>query len=644
MFIEVICLLFFIFRIIHTAHVEKMENLWLDRKYILVVIIILLTILDMFGYIIWIVIAPGTNAVRWSRPLRPFLCVNFPEGRQVRQAFRNIRRSMPEVVNIFILFTLTLCLFSLLALKLYSSKNLYFPDGTPYFQYYMDAIWQLYVLVTTANNPDVMMPAYDYSNWWALFFVAVIIVLLYTFMSIVLAAIYNSYRDNLKKEVKNVIYTKRRKLTEAFEILQEKNDDHYVIKKPCWMELMKYVVPKRSDKQHELLLHVLDEDNKSCVKKTQFLYLADLLLLPLTEVKDRMTLLEKHLPGLYNSRVSCILKTIVKHRFFRWFFDSLIFINAWIIGFGIKDADWFFLSIFFLEILFKLYTFGGFKFFKQFWNIFDFFVVNGALILTTYNYMENEVKNDSYVLDLFLVMRVLRLFRTFASIKRFRVVIMTIVSIAPSISTYGAVLLVFYYFYAIIGMEIFHGLIRFHGYNMTFTELNNYSFCGNAKLKDSNFYYDHYCSNNFNDILKSFVILFELTVVNQWHVLTSGFVLVTHPAARLYFLTFHICCVVVVLNIFTAFILEAFVLEYTLSKESKLESVLERTLKQFGTGVTENSDKSVASDDNESDVEIIPDKFSSVKGLQFHVKKRNQKTMHVMLQEMFEKEIEIETF
>ena len=29
---------------------------------------------------------------RWSRPLRPLLLVNIPEGRQIRRAFRNIRR------------------------------------------------------------------------------------------------------------------------------------------------------------------------------------------------------------------------------------------------------------------------------------------------------------------------------------------------------------------------------------------------------------------------------------------------------------------------------------------------------------------------------------------------------------------------
>lgn len=67
--------------------------------------------------------------------------------------------------------------------------------------------------------------------------------------------------------------------------------------------------------------------------------------------------------------------------------------------------------------------------------------------------------------------------------------------------------------FAIVGMELFHGLISFHGYNET--EKSD-MFCGNPKLEGSAFYRNHYCNNNFNDILRSFVLLFELTVVNQW--------------------------------------------------------------------------------------------------------------------------------
>lgn len=91
-------------------------------------------------------------------------------------------------------------------------------------------------------------------------------------------------------------------------------------------------------------------------------------------------------------------------------------------------------------------------------------------------------------------------------------------------------------------------------------------YCGNFRLKDSKFYESHYCSNNFNDIASAFVTLFELMVVNQWHVITEGHVLVTESKfARIYFFAFHFVCVIVILNIFSAYVIEAFMLEYSAS-------------------------------------------------------------------------------
>ena len=74
--------------------------------------------------------------------------------------------------------------------------------------------------------------------------------------------------------------------------------------------------------------------------------------------------------------------------------------------------------------------------------------------------------------------------------------------------------------FAILGMELFGGLIKTEGSypdsNGT-REENVTEFCGNIKLKGSDFYANRYCNNNFNDILRSFKVLFDLMVVNQWH-------------------------------------------------------------------------------------------------------------------------------
>lgn len=161
----------------------------------------------------------------------------------------------------------------------------------------------------------------------------------------------------------------------------------------------------------------------------------------------------------------------------------------------------------------------------------------------------------------------------------------------------GCPLQVVYYVFAIIGMEAFHGKVRFFDQNFTTPDA---LMCGNPALKDSAFARDRYCKNNFNDLASSFIVLMELTVVNQWHnilsmkawepppptpgcllaglgwegeapggtsrstpgtlpsspkagflscaLLADGFALVTHQAARLYFISFHVVVVILIIK------------------------------------------------------------------------------------------------
>ncbi|XP_069116582.1 uncharacterized protein [Argopecten irradians] len=669
---EIVCLIYFLFRFCHAAYFTKPEIFWRDTKNILIIVSIILTFIDIIGYIIWKNVAPDQTAIRWSRPLRPLFIINFSDGKQVRRAFRNIRRTVPEIMNVLILFLLSVLLFGLLALKLFSKRQgMKYPYGQLYFKNYLDSIWDLYVLVTTANNPDVMMPAYDENKWFAIFFIGYIIICLYIFMSIVLAAIYNNYRKNLKNEIKAAVYNKRQKLAQAFELLKLKRGTGSVINHNAWCQLMRRVVPNKSQRHIDLLMRVLDVDANNTISKAEFLALADLLELRLSEVHDRLTFLELKIPFIYNSRISNFVKKIVRHKFFRFFFDFLIFLNAWFIGFDVDSADWFFLSLFLLEISFKLYVFGPREFFIRFWNTFDFLVIVSAAIATVVEASEGASSDELRTLDPLLVLRVVRLIKIFGSIQRFKVIIMTIINIGPSILTYGGVIFVFYYIFAIIGMEVFHGLIRFYPY--TADRQPSELYCGNPLLNNTAFYRNHYCNNNFNDILRALVVLFELTVVNQWHVITSGFVIVTNKAARIYFFVFHLCCVVIVLNIFIAFILEAFILEYSLQKAGRMETFVEKKIKELGLGVgqvvkpheklkeddmelvshEEEPDRthsphgsgSTPNDDGNqsdaSDVDSIPD-LSAEEGLRFHLKKKSRKKVEVLLQQMFEGEIDPE--
>ncbi|GFR69062.1 two pore calcium channel protein 1 [Elysia marginata] len=615
-----------------------------------------LTYVDMICFIIWRNVATSGRPIRWSRCLRPLFIINFPDGKQIRRAFRNIRRTVPDILNVLILFLLSVLLFALLALKLFYRRDMVYPDGSPYFADYFDSIWDLYVLVTTANNPDVMMPAYNKNNWFAVFFIVYLVICLYIFMSIVLAAIYNNYRRNLKNEIKSAVFMKRQQLVKAFDLLKVVRHDVPVITHARWRQLTSVLLPTKSHVYADLMMKILDDDNTNVLSKKNFMNMADLMNVHLSEVKDRITLQEMLFPNFYNHRYSKKFKFVVRHRFFRYMFDLMIAVNALFIALDIDVADWFFLSVFLFEILCNLYVAGIKEYFTRFWFTFDFLVIGSALVASIVEKILGRSDEELRTLDVLLVLRVMRLVKIFGSVKRFKVILQTLLNIGTSIATYGGVIFVFFYTFAIIGMEVFGGLIHYYGYDPEAESGSETAFCGNPKLKDSFFYKDHYCGNNFNHIFKAMVLMFELMVVN-------------HKAARLYFFIFHMCTVVIVLNIFTAFILEAFILEYTLQTVPKLESVVEAKIKELGLGIgmmprkmsikgpagdsidlVENAEplatdaeapvqtNQTAEAEDSDEEDELPD-LSQEKGFKFHLKKRSRKKVEVLLMQMFQGEL-----
>ncbi|MPC34113.1 Two pore calcium channel protein 1 [Portunus trituberculatus] len=339
-------------------------------------------------------------------------------------------------------------------------------------------------------------------------------------MNIILAVIYNNYRKHLKNEVRKSVYSKRQQLSKAFEILASNLRNKRVVTRTRFVQLMKFLDDKKNPTLINVLWIVLDSDGSDYLgvyeKKGEFLKLADLLNVEVSEVVDRTTLIGHYLPTLYNSKPSKMICAIVRNRFFGIFFDILTLVNAVVIGIANNDdtwddaAEWVFLSLFMLEIFLKLYVFGARRFFKKVWNVFDFVVIGAAFIMGVVEAVMADEQESRLSLDVLLVLRVLRLVKIIGSVNRFKVIVHTITKILPSLLTYGAVMLVFYYIFAIVGMEAFQGLVRFSGYTAG-SEL----YCGNEKLQNSDFWRDHYCNNNFNDVIHAFIVLFELTVVNQ---------------------------------------------------------------------------------------------------------------------------------
>ena len=79
----------------------------------------------------------------------------------------------------------------------------------------------------------------------------------------------------------------------------------------------------------------------------------------------------------------------------------------------------------------------------------------------------------------------------------------------------------------------------------------------------------YYYDNNMNTISNAMMVLVELTVVNQWHVVSRMFIELTSNWSYLYFYFFYFVSVLLVMNVLTAFVLDVFITQYEAEDREK---------------------------------------------------------------------------
>ncbi|KAG9338086.1 hypothetical protein JZ751_027164 [Albula glossodonta] len=311
-------------------------------------------------------------------------------------------------------------------------------------------------------------------------------------------------------------------------------------------------------------------------------------------------------------------------------------VNAVFIGLDeenplISNVEWLFLGLYILEILLKLYTFEPRGFFArhQFWNWFDTIIIISALIATIINSSLSSAGSSRQVLDIVFILRILRLIRVMDSIQRFRTIINTLIKIGPTILTFGQLILVVYYIFAMVGMELFKGRVKFFESGSTDPQRE---FCGNPLLKGTDFAELNYCRNNFNDIISSFILLLELTVLNH----KDDDVKKT----RIFFVLFHVVVVIIIINIFVAFVLEAFFVEYTVAK-SHLQTSLEKKIEELELGVQQDDmDNNLVESMETSENDLGSNETGKGKpSLMFRIASKRYKTVDGLLQKIFEADL-----
>ena len=120
-------------------------------------------------------------------------------------------------------------------------------------------------------------------------------------------------------------------------------------------------------------------------------------------------------------------------------------------------ANFAFALIFFLEMLMKMFALGMRNYFANSWNKFDFVVVLSSIVGIT---MDVSMDGEVPVVGLLRVFRVARIFRLVPRAKGLKTLFQTLIFSLPALINVGSVLLLFFFIYSIMGMNLF-GQMRY---------------------------------------------------------------------------------------------------------------------------------------------------------------------------------------
>jgi len=584
--IEALCVAFFVWRTYNYYKLTPKELFWKEGKAIGLVVINVITILDIVYHIIHYATAPHVEVARWSRVIRPLYVINLTVSRALRQAFRSVRKTLWAISHVMTLLFISMFLFSILFKELFERVDLIDHAGEAYFDSYEDSIWNLYVCLSTANFPDVMMPGwYEFGAEVPMLFILFLLITKYVLEGILLAVVYHNYSLYMQKDTRQMMSNRKKNLRLCFAKLAKESGTSTASNGHATSSNALHTPPTITFVEWSLLLEqfggegmtngrmwllwcALDAENKQSITAEQFEMTVSVLMCGYNSISSNENIFTRRAPKIYNSSVSVKIRNMVKHKAFDWLFNSLILITIILMIADVEHilVDTTFVALFTLEIMLKVYALGFRNFIRSGWNLYDTFCVVGALIglvLSTHGSTK-----ATFAVDLLITLRVFRLTRVISRFPRFGMIIDTIAQIMPAISSYGTMIILVFYSFSVVGMWAYSGLIttdgEFTNYTGSVYQVGSPYYLGlhreNPKLEGSEFAGGGYYNNNFNNYQHATITLFEMMVVNQWHVIVEGISLVSEQRTltRFFFIVFHLFVVVVMVNIFMAFILEAF--------------------------------------------------------------------------------------
>nr|XP_054367771.1 two pore channel protein 2 isoform X5 [Mirounga angustirostris] len=569
--VEVLCLLVFAADVSVKSYLvgwaQFRMNLWL-LAYLGVLVVSLMD---------WIVSLSLVcqEPLRIRRLLRPFFLMQ--NSSLMKKTLKCIRSSLPEMASVLLLLVVHLCVFTVFGMLLFAGEKQ--GDGQDrerlmYFHNLPEALTSLLVLLTTANNPDVMTPAYSKNRAYAIFFIVFTLIGSLFLMNLLTAIIYNQFRGYLMKSFQTSLFRRRLGARAAYEVLSsmiaegEAHPQEVGVKPQDFLQVLQKVQ--------------LDNSHKQTIMEKVRSYGGDLLsadeFQKLFNEFDKRVIKEPPPRPEYLSPFLQSAQFFFSHRYFDYLGNLIALGNLLSISvFLVVDADVLpedrddfvlgilncvFVLYYLLELLLKVFALGLPGYLAYSSNVFDALLTIVLLVLeistlAVYRFPHPGWKPEMLgLLSLWDMARlvnmliVFRFLRIIPSMKLMAVVASTILDLIRNMRAFGGILVVVYYIFAIMGINLFRGVIVAPG-NGSLAPDNSSATCGSFEQLE-------YWANNFDDFAAALITLWNVMVVNNWQVFLDAYRRYSGPWSKIYFVLWWLVSSVIWVNLFLALILENF--------------------------------------------------------------------------------------
>ncbi|KAK9391628.1 two pore calcium channel protein 1 [Crotalus adamanteus] len=331
-----------------------------------------------------VVLVRQTSHLRITRALRCIFLVDCRYCGAVRRNLRQIFQSLPPFIDILLLLLFFMVIFAILGFYLFSPNK-----SDPYFNTLENSLVNLFVLLTTANFPDVMMPSYARNPWSCVFFIVYLSIELYFIMNLLLAVVFDTFSAIEKMKFRSLLLHKRMAIQHAYRLLVSKQRPSGIAFKQ-FDGLLRFYAPRMNVRDRYLTFKALSQSSSPLVSLKDMYSFYEVAGLKWKAKRNREHWFDD-LPGT----AFLIFKGInilVNSRAFQYGMYVLVAVNGlWILvetfmlrdGIFSRDVPWsyiMFLTIYGVEVLLKVTGLGPKEYLSSGWNLFDFAVTLFAFL------------------------------------------------------------------------------------------------------------------------------------------------------------------------------------------------------------------------------------------------------------------------